>query len=124
MCTLSVILISLLCAHAGGHLSKEAVEQKKKEEAKLKLQQHFQRQLPAEINGQDVDEKNGTNSCRACDIYLGRIALKPCGHAKFWFGCVKKLRAKSVTVAKFLKCPINDCLYLAKDWVLLRNVSA
>lgn len=107
-----------------GRPCKEAAEKKKKEELKQKRKAYFLSILPPVLVGVDVIDKNGDAACKKCEVYFGHVALKPCGHAKFCFNCVKELRADAVNASKFLKCPLKGCSYLAKDWVVLRNVSA
>ncbi|KAK3910832.1 DNA repair protein RAD5 [Frankliniella fusca] len=49
------------------------------------------------------------HECRKCQIYLGRVVLKPCGHAKFCHTCVNKLREESMKMKRPAKCPSNEC---------------
>ncbi|XP_052129977.1 uncharacterized protein LOC127751060 [Frankliniella occidentalis] len=100
-----------------GRPTKKSLEDKKREE--------FLASLPQLPEGEDQMlgyKKKGV--CKACQLYKGLVALKPCGHAKICISCVRDVRESAEKMFRHSKCPVTGCFAQITDWLPLFNVSA
>jgi len=89
-----------------------------------KAKADFLAALPAAPTGHDdISFQTTKETCKGCQVYIGKFALYPCGHGKFCNSCVQKLHEGAEKTVQFCMCPLDNCFKLATDWVPLYNVS-
>lgn len=60
--------------------------------------------------------------CMKCNIYIGRFALAPCGHAKYCMKCIDELKTTSVKTNVPGRCLSKTCLSIVRSWFLLNKI--
>ncbi|KAK3910828.1 putative E3 ubiquitin-protein ligase RNF217 [Frankliniella fusca] len=77
---------------------------------------------PKAFSGPDTYASDRKDECFRCRVYVGRVMIKPCGHAKYCQTCVNKLREESVKLNRPAKCPSSDCFQLMESWFRVFNL--
>lgn len=78
---------------------------------------------PPAFTGSDSIAFGESIECPSCRMYKGRVAVFPCGHHKFCFTCINKMRKEALTMQRPGKCLNELCYALVEGWVELFNVS-
>lgn len=76
-----------------------------------------------DATGHDTFPIKTVDECRCCKLWTGIFVVVPCGHCKYCYSCISKLKNEAIELQRPGKCPAEKCFSLVKSWVKLYNVS-